>query len=208
MVSRRSPTLTLAAALVAVFALQVVGGFLGLFAGLGGGSFALSPPLGTDPWTLVTSVFTHGGLGHLLSNLVVLLVVGLLLERSTSNARFLVFFVVAGVVSGVAEVGIGWLVFGDPTPVWGASGAIFALGGYLLAGNRLTDRVLGGVNVSTRTQAALFLAFAALLTLVTGGRRVALIAHFSGLLFGLLAGRAHVLRTDTADPEPADPEPW
>lgn len=202
--SRRSPTLTLAAALVAVFALQVGGGFVGLDARM----FALAWPLDHRPWTLVLSVFAHGSLSHLLGNLVALLVVGLLLERYTSDGRFVAFFVVSGMLAGVAEVAIGHLVFGDVTVVWGASGAVFALGGYLLGGNRLTDRVFGGVNVSTRAQVVLFLVFAALLTVATGGRRVALIAHFSGLLFGLLAGRAHVLRTDATDPEPADPDPW
>lgn len=204
MVSRRSPTLTLALVCVAVYALQFVGSFVGVSSAM----FALAWPLGDRPWTLVLSVFAHGGLSHLLGNLVALLVVGLLLERSTSDGRFVAFFVVAGMLSGLAEVTVGYLVLGRPTFVWGASGAVFALGGYLLGGNRLTDRVFGGVDVSARVQVAAFLVFAAVLTVATGGRRVALIAHFTGLLLGLLAGRAHVLRTDAGNADPVDPEPW
>lgn len=204
MVSRRSPTLTLALVCVVVYALQFVGGFVGVDAAM----FALAWPLSHRPWTLVTSVFAHGGFSHLLGNLVALLVVGLLLERLTSDGRFLAFFVVAGVLAGAAEVAVARLVFGELTFVWGASGAIFALGGYLLGGNRLTDRVLGGINISTRAQVAIFLVFAAVLTIATGGRRVALIAHFTGLLFGLLAGRAHILRTDAGDADAVEPEPW
>jgi membrane associated rhomboid family serine protease len=204
----RSPTLQLALACVVVFALQWFGDLLNLYPRFGSTLLALALPLEHRPWTLLTSVFAHGGFGHLLSNLVALLLFGLLLERYTSRPRFLAFFVVTGALTGVAQVSLGQFVPGAAPGVWGASGAIFALAGYLIGGNRLTNRVLAGVNVSPRAQLALFLLLAGVLTLVTGSSEVALVGHFTGLLLGLLAGRAHILRTDASDPEPTDPEPW
>jgi len=42
-----------------------------------------------------------------------------------------------------------------------------------------------------------FAVIAAVLTLATGAPGVALVAHFTGFLLGLIAGRAHLLRTET-----------
>jgi len=187
---RRSPTLTLVAVFVVVFVLQrllgVVVGSMTLF--------ALAPPVGLRPWTLVTSVYAHASIPHLVANSVVLLVVGSVLERETSRLRFHAFFLVTGVVSGLAQVWIGNL-FGPPSGVLGASGAIFALVGYVLTGNRVADTVLSRLPVSPETQLAVFAVVAAAVTYLTAGRGVALVAHFAGLLLGLVAGRAHLLRT-------------
>lgn len=188
----RSPTLTLVAVIVVVFVLQRLLGLLAVPVGF----FALAPPVGHRPWTLVTSVYAHGSLPHLLANAVLLLLVGLSLERQTSRLRFHAFFLVTGVLAGLSQVWVSGLV-GRPVAVLGASGAIFGLVGYVLAGNRVTDTVLGAVPLSARGQLVAFALVAAAVTLATAGRGVALVAHFTGLLLGLLAGRAHLLRTST-----------
>lgn len=184
----RSPTLTLVAVFVVVFLVQRVVGALGVpFA------FALAPPVGRQPWTVVTSVYAHLGVGHLVGNTVVLLLVGLYLERQTSRLRFHAFFLVVGVLSGLTQV---WVtdLFGPPVAVLGASGGIAGLVGYLFAGNRVSDTVLSRMPLGPRTQLAVFVVVAGAVTVATAGRGVALVAHFTGLLVGLLAGRTHLLR--------------
>lgn len=162
--------------------------------------FALTTPVTANPWTVVTSVYAHGSLSHLLANAVALAVVGILLERETTPARFHAFFLTTGALAGLAEVWlaavVGSIVGGVPAQVavLGGSGAIFALAGYLLTSNRLTERVVGSVQVSPRVQLALMAAVAVVVTLATASPQVALVAHFTGLLLGLLAGRAHLLR--------------
>jgi membrane associated rhomboid family serine protease len=199
MAAARSPTLTTLVLFVVVFLLETVVGLLSIV-GLGGAwvtLFVLAPPLTDDPWTLVTSVYAHAGVGHLLANALALVLPGLVLERSTSPLRYHAFFVSAGVVAGVAEVAFGGLV-GTPSGVLGASGAVFAVIGYLLTSNRLTDAAVRGVSLSPRAQLLLFAGLAVLVTIATGSPGVALIAHFTGLLVGLLAGRAHLLRVAPA----------
>lgn len=178
----------------AVFFVQQVAGAVGL-----GGLFALSNPLLARPWTLVTSVYAHASLTHLLGNALALALAGLLVERLTTSGRFHGFFVAVGVASGVTQVVVvgllGPLLPGipDAVSVLGASGAVLGLFGYVLGANRLTDRLVAGVALGARTQLAVGAALAAGVTLLTASPGAALIAHFTGLLLGFLAGRSHLL---------------
>ena len=172
-----------------VFALELVAPLVGF----GAAAFVLALPLDVHPWTIGTSVYAHASADHLLANAIALLVVGLLVARRTSRLRFHSFFLVTGAISGVATVLVGAVV-GGATSVVGASGAILALVGYLLAGNLATESLLGRVALSRRQWAVVVVALAVAVAIVTGGPRVALTAHVVGFLLGLGAGRLHVLR--------------
>lgn len=216
-----SPTIALLIVFVVVFAIQTL---VGIVTGpLASRSlFALSTPVTLNPWTVLTSVYAHGSVSHLVANAVALVLVGFPLERETTPFRFHAFFAVTGALAGLAEV---WFAaffggfvarltalvpaFGGLLPtvpaqvnLLGASGAIFALLGYLLTSNRLTDRVVGNFEASPRIQLALFAIVAAAITVATASQQVALVAHFTGLLLGLLAGRIHVLRRRSSHPTP------
>jgi len=186
----RSPTLTLVVVFVAVFVVELAAGLVGVQQT----AFALAPPVTARPWTLVTSVYAHASVPHLVANSLALGLVGLYLERTTSRVRFHAFFLASGVLSGIAQVVVAG-VLGRRVAVLGASGAVFALVGYLLAGNRVTESVLGTLPLRPRTQLVVAGFVAAAITVVTAGRGVALVAHFAGLVLGLVAGRAHLLRS-------------
>ncbi|WP_144799977.1 rhomboid family intramembrane serine protease [Halorubrum depositum] len=156
------------------------------------GLFALATPLSVAPWTVVTSVYAHGSIGHLLANALALLLVGPLVERRTTRARFHAFVVTTGGLAGIAQVTVGGLV-GPPTAVLGLSGAVFALGGYLLAGNVVTATLFDRLRLPPRAQFALFGLAAVALTATTAAPGVALIAHAVGAFCGLLAGRVGLL---------------
>ncbi len=191
---RHSPTVVTLALVLAVFACQQVAGTLGWR-----GLFALSNPLFSRPWTVVTSVYAHASVSHLVANAAALALGGLLVERLTTNARFHAFFVSVGSLAGVTQVAlvgvVGPLVPGMPgqVAVLGASGAILGLYGYLLGANRVTELLVGGIELEPRFQLALGVLLAGLITVVTANPGAALIAHFTGLLLGFLAGRAHLL---------------
>lgn len=80
--------------------------------------------------TPLTSMFLHGGLGHVLGNLWFLFVFGNHLEEALGRARFVGFYLACGLAAAATQVGI------DPTsavPMIGASGAIAGvLGAYIV----------------------------------------------------------------------------
>jgi len=191
-----SPIFEVLVVFLLVFAAQLVTAL----ADLVGGLFVLSPPVTEDPWTVVTSVYAHAGVGHLVSNAVALVLFGWPVARATTRLRFHLFFVVSGAIAGIAQIVVSGALAGfplipaEPTAgVLGASGAVFALLGYLLASNRLSSGLAGLIPIPQWLAILVFVGVAAAVTLLTAQPGVALIAHFTGLLFGLLTGRLRVL---------------
>jgi membrane associated rhomboid family serine protease len=193
--SERSPTLETLLLFALVFAIQSL---VSLLPGIASAFlFTLGPDFLTRPWSLVTSVYAHASLPHLLSNALALALVGFILERSTTRARFHLYFLTTGVLAGLVEVLLGGflaVLLGGRVPlVLGASGAVFALYGYAFTGNRLTDTIVDAFSIPANVQLAIFVAVAALVTWATGSPGVALLAHFTGFLLGLVAGRLGLL---------------
>ena len=155
---------------------------------------ALSTPLGEFPWTLATSVYAHAGISHLLGNAIVIALVGLPLERLTTPTRFHAFFFATGAAAGVFQVVVTGLV-GTGTAVLGASGAAFALLGYVTTANRVTGGLFDRLSLAMNAQLVLFVAVAVVVAVVTYSPGIALAGHFFGFLLGLLAGRVNLLRT-------------
>ena len=92
-------------------------------------------------WTLLTSMFMHGGAGHLLFNMISLFFIGNFVERIIGRKRFFWFYLISGLSAGLfyvtlsyffgtTELGIKLFTSPDSFAV-GASGAIFALLGLL-----------------------------------------------------------------------------
>lgn len=185
-----SPTADLLAVFLVVFVAQEAAGIVGVPLGW----FALAAPLAA-PWTLLTSVYAHASVSHLLANAVALAIVGFALERSTTRARFHAFVLATGALAGLAELAVGSLL-GGPTAVLGASGAILALYGYVLAGNPVTGGLLARIDLGRRGKLALLVLVAVLVTLLTARTGVALVAHATGLGMGLVSGRFAVLRVE------------
>ena len=182
-----SPTVDLLLVFGGVYLCQQVGGIFGL----GVAWFALATPV-VHPWTLITNVYAHASIGHLLSNAIALVVVGTVLEQSTTRARFHSFVLVTGMIAAITELLVG-AILGTPVAVFGASGAILALYGYVLTGNPISGALLSVVDFGQRAKIVLVAGIALALTLVTAGPGVALVAHFTGFALGLVAGRRRVL---------------
>ena len=82
------------------------------------------------PATLVTSLFLHGGVLHIASNMLYLFIFGAAVEARMGHLRFLLFYIAAGVASGLA---MAWMEPSSHVPVVGASGAIAGvLGAYFV----------------------------------------------------------------------------
>jgi membrane associated rhomboid family serine protease len=90
--------------------------------------------------TPLTSMFLHGGWGHLLGNALFLWVFGNNVEDSMGRLRFLLFYLLCGLAAAAAQVLVNPA---SPVPMVGASGAISGvLGGYLILYPRVPVRVL------------------------------------------------------------------
>ena len=84
----------------------------------------------SGPWAFLTSMFLHGGLLHVISNLWTLWIFGDNVEDRMGPFRFLAFYLLCGLASG----GVHWLTnVGSQVPTIGASGAIAGvLGAYFV----------------------------------------------------------------------------
>jgi rhomboid-like protein len=81
-------------------------------------------------WTLLTAVFSHSLFLHLLFNMLVLKSFGQVLEEILGSRFFLIFYLIAGVVSSFSHAVVSNFIVGHPD--LGALGASGALAGVLL----------------------------------------------------------------------------
>ncbi|HKD18815.1 MAG TPA: rhomboid family intramembrane serine protease [Thermoanaerobaculia bacterium] len=94
--------------------------------------------------TLVTSMFLHGGIAHLLGNMLYLWIFGDNLEDALGHFRYLIFYLLTGVIAGLSHVFVTSVSGANPLiPSLGASGAISGvLGGYIVIFPRRRVRVI------------------------------------------------------------------
>ncbi len=78
-------------------------------------------------WQFFTYMFTHASFWHLLSNMFVLFVFAPVIERKIGTGEFLLFYLLVGVLSGVASYFTYWYSGMYYTVLLGASGAIYGL---------------------------------------------------------------------------------
>jgi membrane associated rhomboid family serine protease len=144
-----------------------------LLGGMNGAVFqalvAYGPLTSTEPWRLLTSIFVHLSILHLLFNMYSLFVFGPILERMLGRGRFAALFFLSGLGGSVAV-----LLIAPGTPVAGASGAIFGLLGAFF----VIQRHLGGNNVQLLIVIALNLGIGFFVP------NIAWQAHVGGLIVG------------------------
>ncbi|HEX9312472.1 MAG TPA: rhomboid family intramembrane serine protease [Actinomycetota bacterium] len=131
-------------------------------------------------WRLFTAMFLHAGLVHIAFNMYALYLFGYLIEEAFGKVRFLLIYLVAGLLASVASY-----TFSDPHAVAvGASGAIFGLLGAWVAYNY---RRRGTPAAAFQLRWALMLIGINLIL----GFSIAIIdnnAHIGGLIAGIAAG--------------------
>lgn len=173
---------------IIVFALQaIVPGFSDFF-------LLNSSLLLYRPWTLLTSIFLHGSLPHVLYNILGLGLFGMILEHIVGKKKFLVIFFSGGFL---ASLGASFLY----DAALGASGAIFAILGTL---------------VVLRPHLQVWVAYVPMPMFVAGfvwaisdlvglfvPSNVANLAHLVGLAFGVGAG--FYLRKEYGERKPKEP---
>ena len=91
-------------------------------------SLGLIPAIVIDrPWTIITSIFLHGSMGHILTNMFTLYFFGRYLCTLIGDKKFLIVYFIGGILGNIL-----YIILGEPISIAiGASGAVFAVGGAL-----------------------------------------------------------------------------
>ncbi len=147
--------------------------------------------------TVLTAMFMHGSWSHIIGNMIFLWAFGPEIEDAMNPLRYLVFYLLGGVVAMLAQVAA---TPHSTIPNLGASGAIAAvMGAFLVTYPRDRIRTLLFFFIFVRTTfipAALLIGLwflsqllnaGAIATVQTGG--VAYLAHVGGCVFGMITAR-------------------
>jgi membrane associated rhomboid family serine protease len=149
-------------------------------------------------FTLISSMFMHGGFAHIIGNMLFLLIFGDNLEDRMGHFKYLGFYLLCGILAGLSHV-FSTFILGQNLliPSLGASGAISGvLGGYLILHPTRGVHVwifFFIVTLPAFLVVGLWFVFQVLNGLGTlGGEEaggVAYAAHIGGFIFGLLLVR-------------------
>ena len=152
-------------------------------------------PLGELAFTLVSFMFLHGGVLHLIGNMLSLYIFGDNVEDHMGSTRFLAFYLLCGWASGFAHLLSNW---GSQVPTIGASGAIAGvMGAYFVLFPKariITLIPIFFIPYFVEIPAVVFLGiwllfqfFYASLPGPEGGGGIAWWAHIGGFVFGMIA---------------------
>jgi len=141
----------------------------------------------TRPWTLVTYMFLHTGLMHLLFNMIVLYFFGTALENRVGNRQLLAIFFTAGILSAIGYTFLSRPIFSiSPGPMIGASGAIYGVFAALTMLEPDSRVYVYFIPMKLKYALVLFALFDFLM--VGSSDMIAHTAHLSGLFVGLYMG--------------------
>ncbi len=158
--------------------------------------------------TLLTSMFMHGGFAHILGNMLFLWVFGDNVEDATGHGRYLLFYLVCGILASLSQV-YATAAFGGDTlvPSLGASGAISGvLAGYLLLFPRKRVYIMFLFRFVQAVPAIVAIGLWFLFQLISGlgmlgqgsqGGGVAYAAHVGGFIAGLVLIKVFTLGRGT-----------
>jgi membrane associated rhomboid family serine protease len=148
--------------------------------------------------TILTAMFMHGGWMHIIGNMVFLWAFGPAIEDAMGPFRYLVFYLIGGVVASLAQIAA---LSSSTVPNLGASGAIAAvMGAFLITYPRDKIRtllILGWFIDVTVIPAVVLIGLWFLIQLFsqvgsvasTQSGGVAYMAHVGGFIFGAISAR-------------------
>ena len=169
-------------------------------------NFALHPAQvshGNQLWTLLTYMYMHGGVMHIIGNMYFLYIIGDNLEDSLGSGKFLLYYTLCGFTAAAAHI------LADPNssiPMVGASGAIAGLFGMYLLWFRHASLTFMIIIYQKKVSPLIFFGiwlafniFGIFYTANESGGGVAYWAHIGGFLAGIFIGlmaKKHIFATN------------
>jgi membrane associated rhomboid family serine protease len=151
-------------------------------------------------WRLVSYGWLHADVHHLLSNVTVLVPLGLLLESAVGSRRVLVVYAASVVAGGVAS-----LIVEQPTCLVGASSGVWGLlGAAVVLAVRPADRLRAAETLALRQFLLPLLVLGAFTSLIPG---ISLAGHAGGFVVGLLGAGTGALWAGTDARHVGEPDP-
>lgn len=150
-------------------------------------------------WQIFTYMFLHGGLMHLLFNMLTLWFFGTQLEHDWGTRRFLKYYFYCGMAAGVCVLAVNAATGDWVTPTIGSSGAIF---GILVGFGVLYPNQTVLMNFLFPIKAKyLVMIYAAIELLMTLGPNngISTIAHLGGMAFGYVYLKGRLPRIKLPD---------
>jgi membrane associated rhomboid family serine protease len=155
------------------------GSFLGVSNQIANQVGVSSATIASQPWTIVSAMFIHDGIFHILFNMLTLYFFGMYVLALVGETRFFLVYFIGGIVGNAL-----FMLLAPGQIAVGASGAIFALGGVLAVLVPRLKVMIFPIPVPIDLWISILISFF-VLVVVTG---VAWQAHLGGLLTGLAAG--------------------
>lgn len=145
------------------------------------GDFSVMDLIQSGSWyRMITSMFLHADIGHLVSNMLILYYIGNVVEKHIGHLPYLGLYFLSGLVGNVFSAGYE-LITGDFVSAIGASGAVFGVEGALLMLALVHRGKLAGITAGR-------IAFSIAFSLYCGftGTNIDNAAHVGGLMMGFL----------------------
>ena len=156
------------------------GSILGVSNAIANQAGVSSATIASQPWTILTALFIHDGIYHILFNMLTLYFFGMYVLALVGETKFFLVYFIGGIVGNALFM----LLAPSNSLAVGASGAIFALGGVLVVLVPRLKVMIFPIPIPMDLWISILISFL-LLTFVAD---VAWQAHLGGLLTGIAAG--------------------
>ena len=138
-----------------------------------------------DWWRLISPIFVHIGFDHLISNMILLITLGPIIESILGHTKFALIYLLSGIGGNFAV-----LMLNPDTITAGASTALYGLFGFLLI------QILNRKNVLLRNISSVYLTIIAINLFYTfTNTNVSLVGHVGGFITGLAFGLIELIQS-------------
>ena len=134
-------------------------------------------------YRLISSMFLHGDITHIINNMLLLFGLGIMIEKEVGSITFVISYFITGIAGGIASLFYKLLVGDYYVGSIGASGAVFGLIGVLLSLAFFSGMQLPNVTPIKMIVVVVYSIYSGI-----GNPNIDNVAHVGGVFAGILIG--------------------